>query len=109
MKDKTGEEIFVHNMTTAKSESTYSKGVWKCRHTSVSVRSRTFNMKDFETRKIDVTYTGEDFNETFAGLMLHVSMILKSMVNNDIFSLKEDVKVNVDNTNKEGTETKTEE
>ena len=36
--------------------------------------------------------------------MLHVSLLLKSM-DNDIFSLKEDIKVNVDNTNDQDSET----
>ncbi len=106
MIDKDGNDIYIHNVTTAKSETDYleKRGVWKCRHYSVSTRSKTFEMKDFESRTIDVTYFGEDYNETFSNLMLHVSMILKSM-NNDVFSLKEDIKVNVDNTNNQDPET----
>ncbi len=58
MKDDNG-DMLVHSLTTAKSQTTYleSSDTWKVSHITESVKSKTFEVKDFEARKISITYT----------------------------------------------------
>ena len=107
MKDE-NQESWVHSLTTAKSQSTYREATdsWKIAQTPESVRSKTFEVKDFETRRIKITYTGKDFEETFSEILLHFSLVIES-VKGDIFSLPEDVIVDVNNLLKNEDETKT--